>query len=135
VSPPTPAADAVRQAIEAAEAAEAAARRAAQAAAQALAAATPGIRVAARNAAAKAAEAVREEAALMRAWGVGPGELERMPFEQRARLAERLRRSRLAEWAELIGRFRQMAGGERARKVENAAGELVGVTSATTSPA
>ncbi|MCX4904476.1 VWA domain-containing protein [Streptomyces sp. NBC_00878] len=129
VSPPTPAAaNAVRQAIEAAEAAEAAARRAAQAAGQALAAATPGIRVAARSAAAKAAEAVREEAALMRAWGVGPGELERMPFEQRARLAERLRRSRLAEWAELIGRFRQMAGGERARKVENAAGELVGVT-------
>ena len=51
-----------------------------------------------------------------------------MPFDQRARLAERLRTSRLAQWAELIGRFRQMAGGERARKVENAAGELVGVT-------
>ncbi|WP_243274692.1 VWA domain-containing protein, partial [Streptomyces albus] len=56
------------------------------------------------------------------------GELERMPFEQRARLAERLRSSRLAQWAELIGRFRQMAAGERARKVENATGELVGVT-------
>ncbi|GCB49833.1 hypothetical protein SNL152K_7176 [Streptomyces sp. NL15-2K] len=121
---PAPAADAVRQAIEAAEDAEAAAQHAAQA----LTAAAPGIRTAARTAAAKAAEAVREEAALMRAWGVGPGELERMPFEQRARLAERLRTSRLAEWAELIGRFRQMAGGERARKVENAAGELVGVT-------
>ncbi|NUS90288.1 MAG: VWA domain-containing protein, partial [Streptomyces sp.] len=83
---------------------------------------------AARKAVAKAAEAVREEAALMRAWGVGPGELERMPFDQRARLAERLRTGRLAQWAELIGRFRQMAGGERARKVENAPGELVGVT-------
>ncbi|GAB2974912.1 VWA domain-containing protein [Streptomyces pseudoechinosporeus] len=125
---PTPAADAVQQAIEAAEAADAAAQQSAQAAAQALTAAIPGIRAAARNAAAKAAEAVREEAALMRAWGVGPGELERMPFDQRARLAERLRTSRLAQWAELIGRFRQMAGGERARKVENAAGELVGVT-------
>ncbi|MER8161168.1 VWA domain-containing protein [Streptomyces sp. NPDC094472] len=122
-----PAADAVQQAIEAAETADAAARQAAQDAAQALAAA-PGIRAAARNAAAKAARAVREEAALMRAWGVGPGELERMPFDQRARLAERLRSGRLAQWAELIGRFRQMAGGERARKVENATGELVGVT-------
>lgn len=128
-APPTPAAaEAVQQTIEAAEASEAAAQQAAQGAAQALAAAAPGIRVAARNAAAKAAEGARAERALMRAWGVGPGELERMPFDQRARLAERLRTSRLAAWAELIGRFRQMAGGERARKVENATGELVGVT-------
>lgn len=122
------AADAVRQGIEAAEAAEATAQQAVQGAAQALAVAAAGIRTAARNAAARAADAVREEAALMRAWGVGSGELARMPFDQRARLAERLRTSRLAEWAELIGRFRQMAAGERARKVENAAGELVGVT-------
>ncbi|MGW8982676.1 VWA domain-containing protein [Streptomyces parvus] len=120
-------ADAVRRAVEAAEAAGAAARQAAQDAAQA-AAGAPGIRAAARHGVAKAAGAVREETALMRAWGVGPGELERMPFDRRARLAERLRTGRLAEWAELIGRFRQMADGERARKVENAPGELVGVT-------
>ncbi|MFB7759488.1 VWA domain-containing protein [Streptomyces xiamenensis] len=109
-----------------------AARRAAEAArdaaAQALAAASPGVRAAARAASGRAARAVRAEAALMRAWGVGAGELERMPFERRARLAERLRTGRLAQWAELIGRFRQMAAGERARKVEQAAGELIGVT-------
>ncbi len=125
---PSLAADAVRRAIEAAESAEAAARQEARAAAQALAAALPGIRAAARNATATAARAVRQEAALMRAWGVGAGERERMPFAERARLAERLRGGRLARWAELIGRFRQMAAGERARKVENATGELVGVT-------
>lgn len=125
---PAPAADAVQQAIEAAADAAGAARQAAQDAAQALTAAAAGIRAAARNAAAQAAEAVRQEAALMRAWGVAPGELERMPFDQRAGLAERLRTGRLAQWAELIGRFRQMARGERARKVEKAAGELVGVT-------
>ncbi|MFI1830424.1 VWA domain-containing protein [Streptomyces sp. NPDC020412] len=118
----------VQRAVEAAEAAEAAARQAAHAAAQALAGAAPGVRGAARNAAAKAARAVRQEAELMRAWGVGPGELERMSYDERARLAERLRTSRLAQWAELIGRFRQMASGERARKVEHATGELVGVT-------
>ncbi|MFD4555461.1 VWA domain-containing protein [Streptomyces sp. NPDC058469] len=123
---PTPAA--VQQAIETAEAAEAAARQAARAAAQALTMAMPGIRAAARNGVAKAAEGARQETALMRAWGVAPGQTERMPFDQRARLAERLRTSRLAEWAELIGRFRQMADGERAHKVENATGELVGVT-------
>lgn len=97
-------------------------------AAQALGAAGAGLRAAARSAAAQAAASVREEATLMRAWGVGAGELERMPFDERARLAERLRTGRLAKWAELIGRFRQMAGAERARKVENTAGELVGVT-------
>ncbi|MGW4021930.1 VWA domain-containing protein [Streptomyces sp. NPDC005009] len=118
------AADAVRRAIETAAAAEAAARQAALAAATAV----PGIRATARGAVAKAAETVRREAALMRAWGVGSGELERMPFAERARLAERLRTGRLARWADLIGRFRQMADGERARKVENATGELVGVT-------
>jgi uncharacterized protein with von Willebrand factor type A (vWA) domain len=124
---PSPADDAVRQAVEAASAAEATARQAARDAAQVRTAA-PGIRAAARNAVAKAAEGARQETALMRAWGVGPGELERMPFDQRARLAERLRTGRLAQWAQLIGRFRQMADGERARKVENATGELVGVT-------
>jgi len=125
---PSLANDAVHQAIEAAGAAEATARQSSRTAAQALKAAAPGIRTAARNAVAKGAEAAREESALMRAWGVGPGELERMPFDQRARLAERLRTGRLAQWAELIGRFRRMAAGERARKVENATGELVGVT-------
>ncbi|MER5432469.1 VWA domain-containing protein [Streptomyces sp. NPDC002588] len=125
---PSPAADAVLQAIEAAEAAEAAAGQAARDAARALAAAAPGIGAAARSAVAGAARATRNEAALMRAWGVGAGELERMPFDRRARLAERLRTGRLARWAELIGRFRQMADGERARRMENAAGELVGVT-------
>ncbi|MFD8254053.1 VWA domain-containing protein [Streptomyces werraensis] len=125
---PAPVAAAVRRAVGAAEAAEDEARREDGAAAQAMAAAVPGIRSAARNAASAAAEAVRQEAALMRAWGVDAGETERMPFEERARLAERLRSGRLARWAELIGRFRQMAAGERARKVEHATGELVGVT-------
>ncbi|AZM80437.1 VWA domain-containing protein [Streptomyces sp. KPB2] len=122
---PGPAAHAVRRAVEAAEAA---ARRADDESGRPLAAAAPGVRAAARQAVARSAAAVREEAALMRAWGVGSGELERMPFDERARLAERLRTGRLAEWAELIGRFRQMADGERARKVENATGELIGVT-------
>lgn len=125
---PTPAADAVHRAIKDAERAGTIARRAALDSARALTAAAPGTRIAARAATAKAAEAVRQEASLMRAWGVGPGELERMSFDQRARLAERLRTGRLAEWAELIGRFRQMAAGERARKVESTVGELVGVT-------
>ncbi|MER6324644.1 vWA domain-containing protein [Streptomyces coelicoflavus] len=122
---PGPAADAARQ--TAGDAGDAA-RRAAADAGQALAAAVPGVPGAARGAVARSAAGARKEATLMRAWGVGAGEQERMSFDERARLAERLRTGRLAEWAELIGRFRQMADGERARKVENATGELIGVT-------
>ncbi|ONK15828.1 VWA domain-containing protein [Streptomyces sp. MP131-18] len=125
---PDGAAAALTRAIETAGSADAAARQGLQETEQALAAAAAGIRAAARNATAKAAEQVGEETALMRAWGVGPGELERMPFDQRARLAERLRSGRLGRFADLIGRFRQMATGERARKVEQATGELVGIT-------
>ena len=126
--PETPATAAVRRAIGAAEAAEAEAQRATRTATRTLEAATPGIRAVAREAAVRSAKAARQEATLLRAWGVGPGELERTPYDERARLARLLRGTRLSRWAELIGRFRQMASGERARKVENTVGELVGVT-------
>jgi uncharacterized protein with von Willebrand factor type A (vWA) domain len=125
---PPGAATTVTQTIATAEQADNAAQAATAAASQALAAAAPGIRTAARASAAKAAGVAREEAALMAAWGVGPGELQRMPFDQRARLAARLRDGRLGEFAELIGRFRRMAAGQRARKTEHAPGELTGVT-------
>jgi uncharacterized protein with von Willebrand factor type A (vWA) domain len=125
---PAGTAEAAGQAISRAEQAAAAAQAAAAEATRALAAAAPGIRAAARAAAAKAAGQAREEAALMAAWGVGPGELQRMSFEQRARLAERLRTGRIGRFAGLIGRFRQMAAGQRARKTEGVPGELVGIT-------
>lgn len=64
----------------------------------------------------------------MRSWGVQPGALDRMSFDERAQLAARLRGGRLGRFAELIGRFRQMAAGEQARRVEHAPGELVGIT-------
>jgi uncharacterized protein with von Willebrand factor type A (vWA) domain len=125
---PESAASAGDEHIAQAEAAEQAAQQADQAAEQALDAAAAGIRTAARRTARQAADAARDEAALLRAWGIEPGQLERMSFQQRARLAERLRNNRLGRFAELIGRFRQMATGERARKVENVPGELVGIT-------
>lgn len=125
---PADAAGAVTMAILGAEEAAAAAEATASAAAAALAAAAPAIRSAARTAAASAASAARDETALMAAWGIGPGELQRMPFEQRAALAQRLRSGRLAQFTELIGRFRRMAAAQRARRTEHAPGELTGVT-------
>ncbi|MBW4722447.1 VWA domain-containing protein [Saccharothrix obliqua] len=125
---PVEAADAVEQAIAAAETADQTAVDAAGSAEQALAAAAPGVRALARAAAADAAEQAREEAALMAAWGVGPGQLERMDFDERAALAQRLRDGRLGEFAALVGRFRQMATAQRARRVEHVPGEYVGIT-------
>jgi uncharacterized protein with von Willebrand factor type A (vWA) domain len=121
-------AQAVDDAIEQAEQAEQAAAAAADAAARALAAAAPRMRAEMRAAAADATEQVRAEAALMSAWGVTPGQLQRMDFAARDRLAQRLRGGRMGAFADLIGRFRQMATGERARRMENAPGELVGIT-------
>jgi uncharacterized protein with von Willebrand factor type A (vWA) domain len=124
----TDAADAVRHAVEAAESADQAEQAAVLAVDQALAEALPGVRAAVRHGLAGAVERVVEEDALVRAWGVEPGQLERMPFEERAQLAERLRGNRLGEFVQLIGRFRLLASGERARRVENVPGELTGVT-------
>ncbi|MDX3100486.1 vWA domain-containing protein [Nonomuraea angiospora] len=118
----------VAEAVAAAEVADQAAARADAAAQLALAQAGPAIRTAARAAAEQAAGKVREEAELMAAWGVEPERLQRMSFAARADLARRLTGNRLAAYAQLIGRFRAMAGGERARRVEHTTGELVGVT-------
>lgn len=125
---PDGAAAAVQQAAAAAEAAQRAAEAAAASASQTLAAAAPALRAAARAAARHAAGQARAQAALMAAWGIVPGGLERLPFAERARLAAQLAGGRLGRFAELIGRFRAMATAERARKTEHAPGELVGIT-------
>ncbi|GAA1614266.1 VWA domain-containing protein [Nonomuraea maheshkhaliensis] len=122
------AAAAVEAAIDTAQAATGKADQAAHAAAAQVAAVAPGIRMALRAAANTAAEQAREEAALMASWGVSPGQLQRMSFEERLHLANRLRTGRLSRFADLIGRFRVMAGGERARKIAHSPGELVGIT-------
>jgi uncharacterized protein with von Willebrand factor type A (vWA) domain len=124
---PDEAAEAVQRAIGRAEQAGERAQAAAKAISQALAGAAPGMRASGRAGAQQAAEGARDEAALMAAWGVGPGELQRMDFETRRRLAERLRSGRMSQFIELIGRFRQMAAGQRARKMERVPGELVGI--------
>ncbi|WP_157255137.1 VWA domain-containing protein [Nonomuraea typhae] len=125
---PDPAADQLAQTIAAAQAADADADQADAQAQAALEHAAPGISSAVRAAANTAAEQARQESALMTAWGVEPGQLQRMSFPQRRQLAERLRNGRLGDFAQLIGRFRIMAQGERARRTEHAVGELVGIT-------
>ncbi len=126
-SVPDEAAGAVEAAIGAAGQAGERAAAAVRAASRALAGAAPVMRATGRAGAQQAAEGAREEAALMAAWGVGPGELRRMDFEARRRLAQRLRSGRMSQFTDLIGRFRQMAAGQRARRMERVPGELVGI--------
>jgi uncharacterized protein with von Willebrand factor type A (vWA) domain len=86
------------------------------------------VRAAARDAAAHADAALAEEAAAMTAWGVGEGERQRLDADERMRLARKLRGGKLAQFAELIGRFRQMSTAQRSRRVEHARSEYIGVT-------
>jgi len=124
---PDDAAATVQSAAEEAQQADTGAGQAQEAAARAVAQAAAGTRAALRSGAGHAAEERREEAALMMAWGVGPGELQRMDFETRRRLARRLRTGRMSRFTDLIGRFRRMAEGQRARRMEHVPGELVGI--------
>jgi uncharacterized protein with von Willebrand factor type A (vWA) domain len=120
--------EALAEAIAAADDADsagAAARAAAEAAADGV---DRKVRGALQKGARDAAAERSEEAELMATWGIGPGQLERMDFEERRALAARLRSTQLVRFARLMGRFRTMAEGERARKVERVPGELVGLT-------
>ncbi len=126
-SVPGEAAGAVEAAIEAATQASERDLAAAEATFRAVGAVAPGMRATGRAGAQQAAEGARDEAALMAAWGVDSGELQRMDFDTRRRLAERLRSGRMSQFVDLIGRFRQMAAGQRARRMERVPGELVGI--------
>ncbi|GGS85090.1 hypothetical protein GCM10010156_49620 [Planobispora rosea] len=90
--------------------------------------AAPGIRAAARTGTAAATQQARAETAQMAAWGIDAGRLRRMSFAERAELAQLITGHRLAAFTELIGRFRAMAAGERARRIPHARGELAGIT-------
>jgi uncharacterized protein with von Willebrand factor type A (vWA) domain len=86
------------------------------------------VRAAARQACADAAETLDGEATAMTAWGVGPGERERLDPDARMELAQKLQTGKLKQFAQLVGRFQQMAQAQRAHRVEHARGEYVGVT-------
>lgn len=89
--------------------------------------AVSSVRAAARQAAADAEDALVAEDTAMTAWGVGEGQLQHLDAQERMRLARSLQSGKLARFAELIGRFRTLSHAQRARRVEHARGEYVGV--------
>lgn len=68
-----------------------------------------------------------DERSLFEAFGYGPGELQRMSFEERMSLAQQLKGSRLARFHELIGGFRLMEAAERRRKTQHGHSEVHGI--------
>lgn len=86
------------------------------------------IRATAREALAAAAEEVAAHESAMTAWGLGTQVQERLDPDARLKLAEELNTRKLKMFAELIGRFAQLAQAQRARRVEHARGEYVGVS-------
>lgn len=110
--------------------AEQAAGAAAGAQAEAESAANAGAaagRQAARQAAQDASDALDEEEALFGGFGVDPGELQKMSFDERFAKAKMLRGSRLAEFAKLIGQFKNVQQAESRRKIEHVPDEIVNV--------
>lgn len=76
---------------------------------------------------AEAAEQAEKEKEVMAAYGRGPGELQRMPFAERAALAEQLSKGRMAKFAHLIGRWKLQAAAQRVRRTQYGRDVVVGV--------
>lgn len=79
-------------------------------------------------AAGEARDELESQQQLAQAYGLNPGQLKRMPFDERKALADRLNASRMKQLANLIGRFRLYADGERRRKLQHAPAERYDVT-------
>ena len=109
-----------QQAIDAAQQAQQQASSAAQQAAT-------GTKAVMKQAAQQAADDLEGEQQLMSSFGVEDGELQKMSFEERRELAQRLRSNRLAKFTKLLGQFKMIQQAESRRKVQHAADEVVGV--------
>ena len=81
-----------------------------------------------RNAARQAADDRQEEEDLTTAFGMGKGDLKRMDFNERLQLTRRLAQSRLAQFSEMIGQFRQLQMAEQRRRVKHVPDEISNVT-------
>jgi len=61
------------------------------------------------------------------AWGINDGELQKMPFQERYDLAQKLKSNRFAKFAKLIGRRRLAATAMRTKKTQYGRDEVIDV--------
>lgn len=90
--------------------------------------AATGMRGALKAAAQGASDGLDAEQALASAFGMEPGELKKMPFDERVALAKRLKDNRLAAFLKLLGQFQMVQQSESRKRVLNASTEIHGIT-------
>ena len=81
-----------------------------------------------RSQAKAATEELDGEETMMSAFGVEPGDLQRMSVQERMKLAKQLANNRLAKFAKLLGQFKTIQQAESRKRVTNAASEVHGIT-------
>jgi uncharacterized protein with von Willebrand factor type A (vWA) domain len=67
---------------------------------------------------------LKEEGETAQMFGLSPGDLRNMDFEERRELAKKLHRTRMAKIAKLVGAFRTYGDAERRRKIRHAPSEI-----------
>lgn len=75
----------------------------------------------------EACEQLEKEAALFRGWGVEDGEIEKLSFEERARLAAKLQSHSLSQYIKELGRWKAMQKAQYAKRVTHARDEVYDV--------
>lgn len=88
----------------------------------------PSIRAFLTQAMGKAAQAAAQIAAMSRSWGLSPGQMQRLPADERMKLAKRMNTPRMRQLADRIGAIRNLALTEQLRKTDLAADEIVNIT-------
>jgi uncharacterized protein with von Willebrand factor type A (vWA) domain len=110
-----------------ADEAEGAAQAAGEALTQALGSQKAGIDQVLADAIGEAADQAQENRANARAWGLEPGQLQRMPAAERLALAHKLNSPHLKAIADLFGGMVNLMITEQSRKVDHAYEEIVDV--------
>lgn len=90
--------------------------------------AAAGMRSALKASAGAAGDSLDQESALASSFGMEPGTLKKMPFDERLALAKRLKDNRLAKFVKLLGQFKMIQQAESRKRVVNASTEIHGIT-------
>ncbi|MCD6232985.1 hypothetical protein J7J81_01195 [bacterium] len=81
-----------------------------------------------RKAAKEAAENAKETSEMLESWGVEPGEIQKLDYEQKLELKKKLESSsKLKQISKLLGKFRRLAIARQKEKIQAPAGMVVNV--------
>lgn len=86
------------------------------------------MRQAIRKAMKESRDEAEEHSETLQAWGTEPGEIQKLSYEEKMELAEKLKKSdKLREVAKIVGRFRRMALSKQKEKINSRTGVVTNV--------